>query len=66
MPSVDRLPRQDALYRVEELVELRRHVLRYARSVPPGGERNQHRQVALSLARLFKNKNWLAAHTSDG
>jgi hypothetical protein len=46
MPSVDRLPERDALYKVEDLVELRRHILRYARSVPPGGERNQHRQVA--------------------
>jgi hypothetical protein len=48
-----------------ELVEHRRNILRYARSFPPGPERNQHRQVALSLRRLFKNARWLDAHTSD-
>jgi gamma-glutamyltranspeptidase len=35
--------------------------LRYARSFPPGAERNQHRQVALSLVRIGSRK-WTAAH----
>jgi hypothetical protein len=47
-------------------IEMRRNVLRYARTFPPGGERNQHRQIALSLRRLFKNKIWLESHTLDG
>jgi hypothetical protein len=41
-------------------------VLRYARTFPPGAERNQHRQIALSLRRLFGNKTWLESHTLDG
>jgi hypothetical protein len=30
----------------------------------PGPDRNQHRQIALSLGALFKNKKWLDAHTT--
>jgi hypothetical protein len=45
-----------------ELIEHRRNILRYARSFPPGPERNQHRQIALSLRALFKKKDWLEAH----
>jgi hypothetical protein len=41
-------------------------MLRYARSFPPGAERNQRRQIALSLRALFKNKDWLDAHTWEG
>jgi len=41
-------------------------MLLYARFFPPGPERNQHWQVALSLGTLFKNKRWLDAHTIDG
>jgi hypothetical protein len=46
-------------------IELRRNVLRYARSFPPGAERNQHRQIALSLRRLFRNQAWRNAHVLD-
>jgi hypothetical protein len=42
-----------------------RKILRYARSFPPGAERNRHRQVALSPRALFKNKKWLGAPTVD-
>jgi hypothetical protein len=67
MPSVARtlafdLPR----YSKVELIEQRRNILRYARSFPPGPERNQYRQIALSLRRLFQNKIWLANHTIVG
>jgi hypothetical protein len=48
---------------ITELVEKRRIILRYARSFPPGTERNYHRQIALSLRALFRNETWLAAHT---
>jgi hypothetical protein len=44
------------LYSKAELTEHRRNILRYARALPPGAERNQHRQIALSLRALFKNK----------
>jgi hypothetical protein len=32
----------DRLYSLDELRELRRNLLRYARTFPPGDERNQH------------------------
>jgi len=62
MPSVARTLALDH----PELIECRRNILRYARSFPPGSEPNQHRQVALSLRALFKNKGWLGAHTVEG
>jgi hypothetical protein len=54
------------LYSKAELVEMRRSILRYARSFPPGFERNKHRQTARSLHRLFHNTKWLDAHTREG
>jgi hypothetical protein len=66
MPSVQRLPAFDPRRSIEEFIQLRREMLRYARSFPPGAERNQRRQVALSLRGLFKNKNWLDGHTWEG
>ncbi len=67
MPSVAReMPQDQPLYSRAELVEHRRNILRYARSFPPGPERNQHRQIALSLRALFRNRKWLDAHTVEG
>jgi len=43
-------------YTMEELRETRRNVLRYARFCPPGAQRNQHRQIARSLRRLFRDR----------
>jgi hypothetical protein len=64
MPSVARaLVQHRPLYSKAELIEHRRNILRYARAFPPGPERNQHRQIALSLRALFKNRKWLDAHT---
>ena len=66
MPSVARtLPFDHPLYSKAELIEHRRNILRYARSFPPGSERNQHRQIALSLRGLFKDRKWLEAHVND-
>jgi hypothetical protein len=63
MPSVARTSAPDyPLYSQAELLEHRRNILRYARSFPPGPERNQHRQVALSLRALFRNREWLDRH----
>ena len=63
MPSVARtLPFDHPLCSKGELIEHRRNILRYARSFPPGPERNQHRQVALLLSALFKNRERLEAH----
>jgi hypothetical protein len=44
------------LYGLDDLIEKRRNVLRDARTFPPGAERNQHRQIAVSLRVLFRNK----------
>jgi hypothetical protein len=54
------------LYCLDELIEKRRNILRYARTFPPGAERNRHRQIAVSLRVLFRNKNWLATNTNQG
>jgi hypothetical protein len=66
MPSVQRLPAFESRRSIEEFIQLRREMLRYARTFPPGAERNQRRQIALSLRALFKNKAWLDAHTWEG
>jgi hypothetical protein len=66
MPSVHRLPTFEQRHSIEELIQIRRDMLRYARSFPPGPDRNQRRQIALSLRALFKNKDWLDAHTWEG
>jgi hypothetical protein len=66
MPSVQRLPTFEQLHSIEELIGIRRDMLRYARSFPPGAERNQRRQIALSLRVLFKNRDWLDAHKWEG
>jgi hypothetical protein len=52
-------------YSTAELIAQRRNILRHARSFPPGSEPNQHRQIALSLRRLFKDEKWLATYTVD-
>ena len=44
----------------------RRTMLLYDRFFPPGYKRNQKGQIAQSLRRLFHNKDWLDAHTSEG
>jgi hypothetical protein len=66
MPSVARELDQltdHRLYTKPELIGLRRTMLLYCRSFPPGSERNQHRQVATSLRTLFRDKEWLRTHT---
>jgi hypothetical protein len=56
------VPRVERLYSMDELVELRRYVLRYARTFPSGDERNQHLHIAVSLRALFRNEKWLRDH----
>ena len=50
---------------LDELTELRRNTLRYARSFPPGDERNQHRQLAVLLRALFKGEKWRRDHVRN-
>jgi hypothetical protein len=63
MTSIE--PLGERLYTLDELTELRRNTLRYARSFPPGDERNQHRQLAVSLRTLFKGEKWLRDHVRN-
>jgi hypothetical protein len=66
MPQSDRKNASPRLYTYPELIELRRQILRFARSLPPGPERNNRRQTARSLRSFFRNKKWLDAHTVEG
>ena len=49
-------------YTLAQFTELRRQMLRFARSLPRGPERNERRQTAASLGRLFKSKAWQEVH----
>jgi len=62
MPQVQHVSPEHQHYSARELIVLRRDTLRLARSFPPGPERNQHRQIAASLRRLFSSESWLAEH----
>jgi hypothetical protein len=68
MPSLQlKLSDEHTRYSMSQLVQLRRQMLRFARSLPiRSSERNQRRQIAASLCRLFRNKRWLDAHTIEG
>jgi len=66
-PSVAReVPLDRPLYSKAELIEHKHNILCYARSFPPGSERNHRRQIALLFRALFKNKAWLDSHTVEG
>jgi hypothetical protein len=65
MPSVAHMharPSDHPLYSKADLIGLRRTMLLYCRSFPPGNERDRHRHVAQSLTGLFRNKVWMDAH----
>jgi hypothetical protein len=68
MPLVNRQPEEQdhPRYCIAELVETRRQILRYARSIPVGPQRNHHRQIELSLRALFRDPAWLAVQTNQG
>jgi hypothetical protein len=66
MPHLEQLSVPDPSYALRDLVEKRRDVLRAARSLPVGPERNQLRQIALSLRALCSDGKWLLAHTLEG
>jgi hypothetical protein len=65
MPSLQlKLVDDQTRYTHSQLLQLRRQMLRCARSWPIGSsERNQRRQTAASLRSLVGNKEWLDAHT---
>jgi hypothetical protein len=66
MPQPNRKIASRRLYTIPELINLRRQMLRFARSLPPGSAWNDRRQTADSLRRLIKNRAWLDAHTVEG
>jgi hypothetical protein len=63
MPQAIQSTADHRVYSTAELTEVRRNTLGYARSFPPGPERNFHRQVAMSLRSLFEA--WLEAHAEQ-
>jgi hypothetical protein len=50
-------------YGIAHVIEKRRDILRFARSLPSGPRRNQLRQAAASLRVLARDAGWLDAHT---
>ena len=56
-------PLVERLYSLDELLELRRDMLRFARFLPQGPRRNELRQTASSLRALLKRKDFLDANT---
>jgi hypothetical protein len=54
------------LFTMTELYELRRVIIRLARSIPPGPARNEHRKIATSMRALLRDERWLAVHTVRG
>ena len=58
MPSLrPKLADDHTRYSIAQLVQLRRQMLRFARSLPRGSnERIERRQIAASLRSLFRNK----------
>jgi hypothetical protein len=68
MPSLQlSLADDHTRYTIAPLVQLRRQMLRFARSLPHGSsQRNERRQIAASLGSLFRNKVWQDAHTVEG
>ncbi|WP_445489701.1 hypothetical protein [Rhodopseudomonas sp. RCAM05734] len=49
-------------YSATELADLRRASILLARGLPVGADRNQHRQIAVSLRALFSSEKWLEAN----
>jgi hypothetical protein len=66
VPSTNRQSLETHRYTMLELYELRRIIIKHSRSIPPGPERNEHRQIANSMRSLSRDKLWLAVHTVDG
>jgi hypothetical protein len=60
-----KLEQDNTRYTMPQPIQLRRQMLRFARSLPPGPERNGRRQIAASLRSLVRNTKWLAAHTIE-
>jgi hypothetical protein len=56
---------QDPFYSPSELQEYRRDAIRGARAMRPGCERNQLRQIAMSLKALSQIGDWLKIHDGE-
>src|SRR5437016_14188777 len=54
------------VYAMAELYEMQRLEINRARAMPPGPERNQHRQIAKSIRRLLGDPTWVANHARVG
>src|SRR6266702_4131630 len=59
-------PAATKVYAMADLYEMQRLEINRARAIPPGPERNQHRQIAKSIRRLLGDPTWLADHAGFG
>jgi hypothetical protein len=68
MPSLQlKMVQDNTRYSISQIVQLRRQMLRFARSLPRGSsDRNERRQIAASLRGLFRNERWLGVHNGEG
>jgi hypothetical protein len=68
MPSLQlKMAQDNPVYTISQLVQLRRQMLRFARSLPRGSsDRNERRQIAASLHSLYRSKRRLDAHSGEG
>jgi hypothetical protein len=66
MPSANHVPVEDRRYTMDELYQLRRLIIKHSRLIQPGPARNEHRQIAVSMRSLARDRDWLAIHTVDG
>ena len=68
MPSLQlKMAQDNPAYTISQLVELRRQMLRFARSLTRGSsERIERRQIAASLGGLYRNKRRLDVHIGEG
>jgi hypothetical protein len=54
------------VYALAELYAMQRLEIKRARAIPPGPERNQHRQIAKSIRRLLGDPTWVSNHAGVG
>lgn len=54
--SESSVPPHPQVFDLDSLIDVRLELIREARALPPGAERNQKRQVARSLKRLIENQ----------
>jgi hypothetical protein len=57
MPPINRKIASRRLYAMSELLKLRRRMLRFARSLPPGSERNDYAKLPTRCAGFLETRS---------